>query len=79
MEKLKEDYISIDTRLEYMEAIAIEYVPNVETDLETGERYVCGTTALPIFVRRYNQNKLYGNFTYEDYICLLYTSDAADE
>ena len=23
---------------------------------------------LPLFIRRYNQNKLYGNFTYEDYI-----------
>ena len=68
MEKLKEDYISIDTRLEYMEAIAIKYVPDVDTDPATGERYVCGTTALPIFIRRCNQNKLYGNFTYEDYI-----------
>ena len=28
MEKLKEDYISIDTRLEYMEAIAVKYVPD---------------------------------------------------
>ena len=37
MEKLKEDYISIDTRLEYMEAIAVEYVPDVDIDLETGE------------------------------------------
>ena len=68
MEKLKEDYISIDTRLEYMEAIAVEYVPDVDIDLETGEQYICGTTALPIFIRRCNQNKLYGNFTYEDYI-----------
>lgn len=40
MEKLKEDYISIDTRLEYMEAIAVEYVPDVDIDLETGERYM---------------------------------------
>lgn len=68
MEKLKEDYISIDTRLEYMEAIAVEYVPDVDIDPATGERYVCGTTASPLFIRRYNQNKLYGNFTYEDYI-----------
>ena len=68
MEKLKEDYISIDTRLEYMEAIAVKYVPDVDIDPATGERYVCGTTALPIFIRRCNQNKLYGNFTYEDYI-----------
>ena len=68
MEKLKEDYISIDTRLEYMEAIAIKYAPDVDTAPSTGERYICGTTALPIFIRRYNQNKLYGNFTYEDYI-----------
>lgn len=68
MEKLKEDYISIDTRLEYMEAIAVEYVPDVDIDPATGERYVCGTTALPLFIRRYNQNELYGNFTYEDYI-----------
>ena len=68
MEQLKEDYISIDTRLEYMEAIAIEYIPDVDIDSSTGERYICGTTALPIFIRRYNQNELYGNFTYEDYI-----------
>ena len=33
MEKLKEDYISIDTRLEYMEAIAVKYVPDVDIDL----------------------------------------------
>ena len=46
MEKLKEDYISIDTRLEYMEAIAVKYVPDVDIDPATGERYVCGTTAL---------------------------------
>lgn len=68
MEKLKEDYIDIDTRLEYMEAIAVEYVPDIDTDLETGKRCVCGTTALPLFIRRYNQNELYGNFKYEDYI-----------
>ena len=68
MEKLKEDYINIDTRLEYMEAIAVKYVPDVDIDPATGERYVCGTTALPLFIRRYNQNKLYGNFTYGDYI-----------
>ena len=68
MEQLKDDYINIDTRLEYMEAIAIKYVPDVDIDTSTGERYVCGTTALPIFIRRCNQNKLYGNFTYEDYI-----------
>ena len=41
MEKLKEDYISIDTRLEYMEAIAVKYVPDVDIDPATGERYVC--------------------------------------
>ena len=68
MEKLKEDYISIDTRLEYMEAIATKYAPDVDTDPSTRERYICGTTALPIFIRRYNQNKLYGNFTYEGYL-----------
>ena len=68
MDKLKEDYINIDTRLEYMEAIAVKYVPDVDIDPATGERYVCGTTALPLFIRRYNQNELYGNFTYEDYI-----------
>ena len=64
MEQLKDDYINIDTRLEYMEAIAIKYVPDVDIDTSTGERYVCGTTALPIFIRRCNQNKLYCNFTY---------------
>lgn len=68
MEKLKEDYINIDTRLEYMEAIAVKFVPDVDIDPSTGEQYICGTTALPIFIRRYNLNKLYGNFTYEDYI-----------
>ena len=68
MEKLKEDYINIDLRLEYMETLAIKYVPDVDIDPATGERYICGTTALPLFIRRYNQNKLYGNFTYEDYI-----------
>ena len=51
-----------------MEAIAVKYVPDVDIDPATGERYVCGTTALPLFIRRYNQNKLYGNFTNEDYI-----------
>ena len=74
MEKLKEDYISIDTRLEYMEAIAVEYVPDVDIDLETGEQYICGTTALPIFIRRCYQNKLYGNFTYED-LSLIHISE----
>ena len=68
MEKLKEDYINIDTRLEYMEAIAVKFVPDVDIDPSTGEQYICGTIALPIFIRRYNLNKLYGNFTYEDYI-----------
>ena len=37
MEKLKEDYISIDTRLEYMEAIAVKYVPDVDIDPATGD------------------------------------------
>ena len=32
MEKLKEDYINIDTRLEYMEAIAVKFVPDVDID-----------------------------------------------
>ena len=68
MEKLKEDYINIDTRLEYMKAIAVKFVPDVDIDPSTGEQYICGTIALPIFIRRYNLNKLYGNFTYEDYI-----------
>lgn len=68
MEKLKEDYINIDTRLEYMKAIAVKFVPDVDIDPSTGEQYICDTTALPIFIRRYNLNKLYGNFTYEDYI-----------
>ena len=60
MAKLKEDYISIDTRLEYMEAIAVEYVPDVDIDLETGEQYICGTTALPDVYKR--QVLLYGEF-----------------
>ena len=33
----------------------------------TGEKYICGTAALPFFINRYNQNGLYGHFTYEDY------------
>ena len=60
MEKLKEDYISIDTRLEYMEAIAVKYVPDVDIDPATGERYVCGTTALPLFILKSASN-LNGN------------------
>ncbi|CUQ51459.1 Uncharacterised protein [Parabacteroides distasonis] len=51
-----------------MEEVAVLYVPDYDIDHETGEQYIYGTTALPLFIRRYNQNKLYGNFTYEDYI-----------
>ena len=47
MEKLKEDYISIDTRLEYMEAIAVKYVPDIDIDPATGERYA---VALPPYL-----------------------------
>lgn len=65
MEKLKEDCIDTDERLEYMKAIAEIYVPNLEATIY---KNICTTTALPLFIRRYNQNKLYGNFTYEDYI-----------
>ena len=68
MEKLKEDYINIDPRLEYMEQIATLYVPDIDIDPSTGEKYICGTAALPFFINRYNQNGLYGHFTYEDYI-----------
>ena len=54
MEKLKEDYISIDTRLEYMEAIAVKYVPDVDIDPATGERLIriyihIGRTIYPRF------------------------------
>ena len=52
MEKLKEYYINIDTRLKYMEAIDVEYVQDVDIDPATGERYACGTTAFPLFIRR---------------------------
>ena len=65
MEKLKEDCIDTDERLEYMKAIAEIYVPNLEATIY---KNICTTTALPLFIRRYNQNKLYGNFTNEDYI-----------
>ena len=58
MEQLKDDYINIDTRLEYMEAIAIKYVPDVDIDTSTGERYVCGTTALPIFIMATSHTKI---------------------
>lgn len=68
MDKLTEDYINIDERLEYVEAIAVEYAPDVDTDPETGERYICGTTALHFFIPRYNENKLHGRFTYDSYI-----------
>lgn len=67
MEKLKENYINIDPRLEYMEQIATLYVPDIDIDPSTGEKYICGTAALPFFINRYNQNGLYGHFTYEDY------------
>ena len=69
IERLEETYFpkGIDL-LEYMEEVAVLYVPDYDIDHETGEQYIYGTTALPLFIRRYNQNKLYGNFTYEDYI-----------
>ena len=55
MEKLKEDCIITDERLEYMKAIAELYVPNLEAEIY---KNICTTTALPIFIKRYNQNKL---------------------
>ena len=67
--KLEENYFPKGIELlEYMESLAVQYVPDIDIDPSTGEKYICGTTALPIFIRRFNQNKLYGNFTYEDYI-----------
>ena len=69
IERLEETYYPKGIELlEYMEEVAVLYVPDYDIDHETGEQYIYGTTALPIFVRRYNQNELYGNFTYEDYI-----------
>jgi len=69
IERLEETYFPKGIELlEYMEEIAVLYAPDYDIDHETGEQYIYGTTALPIFVRRYNQNELYGNFTYEDYI-----------
>lgn len=68
MEKLKEDYINIDPRLEYMEQIATLYVPDIDIDGETGELYRSGTTALRPFIHRYNQNELFGNISYESYL-----------
>ena len=53
MEKLKENYINIDPRLEYMEQIATLYVPDIDIDPSTGEKYICGTAALPFFINRY--------------------------
>ena len=41
MEKLKENYINIDPRLEYMEQIATLYVPDIDIDPSTGEKYIC--------------------------------------
>lgn len=68
-DKLEENYFPKGIELlEYMENLAVQYVPDIDIDPSTGEKYICGTTALPIFIRRFNQNKLYGNFTYEDYI-----------
>ena len=69
IERLEETYFPKGIKLlEYMEEVAVLYVPDYDIDHETGEQYIYGTTALPLFIRRYNQNKLYGNFTYEDYI-----------
>ena len=69
IERLEETYYPKGIKLlEYMEEVAVLYVPDYDIDHETGEQYIYGTTALPLFIRRYNQNKLYGNFTYEDYI-----------
>ena len=69
IERLEETYFPKGIELlEYMEEVAVLYVPDYDIDHETGEQYIYGTTALPLFIRRYNQNKLYGNFTYEDYI-----------
>lgn len=69
IERLEETYYPKGIELlEYMEEVAVLYAPDYDIDHETGEQYIYGTTALPIFVRRYNQNELYGNFTYEDYI-----------
>ena len=69
IERLEETYYPKGIELlEYMEEVAVLYVPDYDIDHETGEQYIYGTTALPLFIRRYNQNKLYGNFTYEDYI-----------
>ena len=61
IERLEETYYpkSIEL-LEYMEEVAVLYVPDYDIDHETGEQYIYGTTALPLFIRRYNQNKLYG-------------------
>ncbi len=47
MEKLKEDCIITDERLEYMKAIAELYVPNLEAEIY---KNICTTTALPIFI-----------------------------
>lgn len=69
IERLEETYFPKGIKLlEYMEEVAVLYVPDDDIDHETGEQYIYGATALPLFIRRYNQNKLYGNFTYEDYI-----------
>ena len=69
IERLEETYFpkSIEL-LEYMEEVAVLYAPDYDIDHETGEQYIYGTTTLPFFINRYNQNKLYGNFTYEDYV-----------
>lgn len=49
MEKLKEDCIITDERLEYMKAIAELYVPNLEAEIY---KNICTTTALPITVKK---------------------------
>ena len=48
MEKLKEDCIITDERLEYMKAIAELYVPNLEAEIY---KNICTTTALPHIFR----------------------------
>ena len=52
IERLEETYFPKGIKLlEYMEEVAVLYVPDYDIDHETGEQYIYGTTALPLFIR----------------------------
>lgn len=68
IDKFPEAYLEEVDRLEYVVAVGEIYAPDQAIDSETGESFVCGTTALGFFTERYNQNVLEGVLQFEDYI-----------